>query len=148
MYGKRGYVLLLGCLLASLAACERQTSGTAMQVLQAEAACNPIQKACEARGGPVVLSLRLDPSAQALKPFRVTVSVHGMAPDTVTADFNMPGMDMGRNRYQLERGGGGDWIANVILPVCTSGRNDWEAVVSAVRSSAGARASFPFHIGG
>lgn len=140
--------LLLGCLLASLTACERQTSGMAAQVLQADAACNPIQVTCEAREGPIVLSLRLDPSAQALKPFRITVSVHGMAPDTVTADFNMPRMDMGRNRYQLGRGDGGNWIANVILPVCASGRNDWEAVVSAVHSGAGVRASFPFHIGG
>ena len=96
----------------------------------------------------MVVSLRLDASAQALKPFRVTVSVEGTVPDTVTADFNMPGMDMGRNRYQLERDGGGDWIANVILPVCASGRNDWRAVVSAVRSGSGARAIFPFHIGG
>jgi hypothetical protein len=140
--------LLLGCLLGSLAACERQTSSTPVQVLQPDAACNPVKKVCEARGGPVALGLRLDASAQALKPFRVTVSVHGMVPDSVTADFNMPGMDMGRNRYQLERGGGDNWIANVILPVCASGRNDWEAVVSAVRGDAGARAIFPFHIGG
>ncbi|MCA1979681.1 MAG: hypothetical protein LDL19_10650 [Thiobacillus sp.] len=42
----------------------------------------------------------------------------------VSAEFQMVGMDMGFNRYDLH-GRDGAYSARVTLPVCVSGRHDW-----------------------
>lgn len=43
---------------------------------------------------------------------------------TISAEFQMVGMDMGFNRYDL-RPKGSAHSARVTLPVCVSGRHDW-----------------------
>ena len=49
------------------------------------------------------------------------------APDVgqVTADFAMQGMDMGPNRYVLQRTADGAWHGKIVLPVCVSGVSNW-----------------------
>ncbi len=42
----------------------------------------------------------------------------------VSAEFQMVGMDMGFNRYDL-RPKNGTFAARITLPVCVSGRRDW-----------------------
>ena len=44
----------------------------------------------------------------------------------------MKGMDMGWNRYRLNKDAAGYWNAEVTLPVCVSGRSDWVADFDAV----------------
>lgn len=58
-----------------------------------------------------------------LKPFELKV----IAPDAdqVSADFTMQGMDMGSNRYVLQRNADGAWQGRVVLPVCVSGTSNW-----------------------
>lgn len=43
----------------------------------------------------------------------------------ISAEFQMTGMDMGFNRYDLRPAGDGAFASNVTLPVCISGRHDW-----------------------
>ncbi|MDP3419634.1 MAG: hypothetical protein Q8S10_01830 [Thiobacillus sp.] len=43
----------------------------------------------------------------------------------ISAEFQMVGMDMGFNRYDLRPAGDGAFASNVTLPVCISGRHDW-----------------------
>ena len=43
----------------------------------------------------------------------------------ISAEFQMAGMDMGFNRYDLRPAGDGAFASNVTLPVCISGRHDW-----------------------
>lgn len=43
----------------------------------------------------------------------------------VRAEFQMNGMEMGFNRYDLNPAGNGVFVSGVTLPVCVSGRRDW-----------------------
>lgn len=43
----------------------------------------------------------------------------------ISAEFQMTGMDMGFNRYDLRPAGDGAFASNVTLPVCIGGRHDW-----------------------
>ncbi|MGV6818539.1 MAG: hypothetical protein ACWA44_14895 [Thiotrichales bacterium] len=60
-----------------------------------------------------------------LKPAEVTVTASDLIP--VRVDFEMIGMDMGDNHFSFTRSGENSWKAEVILPVCSMGRNDWLA---------------------
>lgn len=58
-----------------------------------------------------------------LKRFELVVKAPGAG--QVSADFAMQGMDMGPNRYVLQRAADGAWHGNVVLPVCVSGVSNW-----------------------
>jgi hypothetical protein len=53
----------------------------------------------------------------------------GSAPPSV--DLSMAGMEMGRNRVDLSRGADGRYRGTGVIVRCPSGRNDWEATVTA-----------------
>lgn len=57
-----------------------------------------------------------------LVPFELSVRAPGAT--RVSAEFQMNGMEMGFNRYDLRPGVGG-FVSKVTLPVCVSGRRDW-----------------------
>ena len=40
-------------------------------------------------------------------------------------EFAMAGMDMGSARFPLRQVGDGRWQADIMLPVCVTGRQDW-----------------------
>ena len=66
--------------------------------------------------------------------------VEALGARRVSAEFQMVGMDMGFNRYDLKPSGDGTYIAQVTLPVCVSGRRDWMLFLELD----GARYAFPF----
>lgn len=53
------------------------------------------------------------------------LSVHAVGATRVRAEFQMTGMDMGFNRYDLQPSGDDLFVSRVTLPVCISGRHDW-----------------------
>ena len=53
------------------------------------------------------------------------LSVRAADARRVSAEFQMVGMDMGFNRYDLRPTADSAWAARVTLPVCVSGRRDW-----------------------
>lgn len=62
---------------------------------------------------------------ETLKPFQLTLSHPEVK--KVSVSFQMAGMDMGFNRYDLKQSQTGNWTARIMLPVCTASRADWIA---------------------
>jgi hypothetical protein len=73
------------------------------------------------RGTP--LEVRFSAPPAPLEAFVLSVRAPGAA--RISAEFQMVGMDMGFNRYDLRRGPDGSWASSVTLPVCVSGQRDW-----------------------
>ena len=73
------------------------------------------------RGTPA--SVRFSTHPAPLEAFELKVAAPGAA--RVSAEFQMVGMDMGFNRYDLRPAGEGTFASKVTLPVCVSGRRDW-----------------------
>jgi len=92
------------------------------------------------------IRLRLGPGVKAMQPFPVHVEVAEAA--AVEVRFEMPGMNMGENRYRLRQTPAGSWEGRAVLPICLSGRSDWVARVE-LRDRDGHRyeAVFPFRLG-
>jgi hypothetical protein len=73
-----------------------------------------------------------------LEPFGLSARATGAS--RISAEFQMVGMDMGFNRYDLRATGDGAFAATVTLPVCVSGRRDWVLYLDVD----GARYALPF----
>ena len=58
-----------------------------------------------------------------LGAFQLSVRAPGIT--RIHAEFQMNGMEMGFNRYDLRPAGTRMFAAKVTLPVCVSGRHDW-----------------------
>jgi hypothetical protein len=73
------------------------------------------------RGAPASVRFLAQPIA--LEAFGLSVS----APNAhkISAEFQMVGMDMGFNRYDLRAAPPGEFSALIRLPICVSGRRDW-----------------------
>lgn len=91
---------------------------------QAIACENPLA-GCAFMHGGMPATLRFSTQPEALRPFALSVSAPGLR--KVSASFQMAGMDMGFNRYDLRQDAAGNWTASVTLPVCTVSRVDWIA---------------------
>ncbi|MGC0151816.1 hypothetical protein ACPRNU_05095 [Chromobacterium vaccinii] len=71
--------------------------------------------------------LRFETAPAHGQPF--VMRLDGAAAETApTADFTMPQMDMGFNRYTFVREGAG-WRATATLPMCVSGSRRWQVEV-------------------
>lgn len=103
---------------------------------------------------PTALSCRPDLQPCALPgggQVRFTTPVHNGAPFVIhlehasklapEAEFSMPGMDMGFNRYRFVADGA-NWSAKVTLPVCATGGRDW---LMMLELNGQQRVQLPFH---
>jgi hypothetical protein len=79
------------------------------------------------------LHVRFDRQPRPMQAFRIQVALPNVR--EVHARFSMRGMEMGLNRYRLLSDGPGRWHAEVMLPACIQGRNDWSLVLEANGSS-------------
>lgn len=68
--------------------------------------------------------LRFSARPVPLQAFELRLEAPGAARARASAEFQMAGMDMGFNRYDL-RPAGDALAARVTLPVCVSGSRDW-----------------------
>jgi len=85
-------------------------------------ACSDPVAGCgfEHDGAPV--QLRFSRLPIPLEAFQL--DVRSVSAERISAEFQMQGMEMGFNRYDLSPTPGG-FKAQVTLPVCVSGRHDW-----------------------
>jgi hypothetical protein len=85
--------------------------------------CSDLLAGCQFshRGAAVTARFSLHPAP--LEPFDLTVEASGSR--RISAEFQMVGMDMGFNRYDLRPTGNDIFASKVTLPVCVSGRRDW-----------------------
>jgi hypothetical protein len=125
-----------------------------VQQLAAEPDCQPVDRWCHAGRGRVELALHLGGPVTPLTVFPVKLGIEGLDPagiDAVTITFEMQGMDMGLNRFELEPvsgpGNGVRYRGKAMLPVCVSGRVDWRARVSVATPMGLYRAVFDFTTG-
>jgi hypothetical protein len=119
-------------------------------VLHVEQDCDSARQACLARGDDLEIELRLGPQLRPLEPFSAQLrALRGdlNAQARIDVKFQMRGMDMGLNRYRLGRDADGDWRARAVLPVCTTGRSDWYAMVEIVQDGRRWVAEMPFAVG-
>lgn len=93
--------------------------------------CNLNQAACTATlpgGGRLRLAFEPRPIPVAA-PISASVELEGGAAESVAIDFAGIGMNMGLNRPALAAAGNGRFAAQVTLPVCVTGRMEWQATV-------------------
>ncbi len=94
---------------------------------------------CRVRFGDQVAQVRFLSNPVPLQPFELTVQASGA--ERMAANFAMQGMDMGPNRYVLERSADGLWHGKIILPVCVSGTSSW---IMTLELDDGKRVQIPF----
>jgi hypothetical protein len=75
------------------------------------------------KGLPAYLQFSAQP--EALRPFVLSLAHPNLQKASVS--FQMSGMNMGFNLYELRPAADGRWTAKVTLPVCTVSRMDWIA---------------------
>lgn len=117
--------------------------------LRVAAGCDSAQQACVASGKDLEFEVRLGPPVRPMEAFEIRL--HGLrdtlaAEAQISVEFQMRGMDMGLNRYRLERAADGDWRGRATLPVCTTGRSDWLARVDVVQHGRRWMAEMPFEV--
>lgn len=99
--------------ILSVAACERSVD----QVT----ACR-LERGCSVNLDGQIISVRSDVAPQAARAF--ALQVEAAQAEEISAQFEMRGMSMATPNYVLRRRGS-RFEANVILPMCVSGRSDW-----------------------
>lgn len=73
----------------------------------------------------VLANLHFSSQPESLRPFVITLASLNLRKASVS--FQMTGMNMGFNRYDLKPDSSGRWTASITLPVCTVSRVDWIA---------------------
>lgn len=85
--------------------------------------CQPHQRACPFAQGATLQLLGVDKHNT---PFRIRVHNAPTQTQAISASFSMRDMDMGFNRFDLQKQVDGTWqLDNVRLPFCTANRHDW-----------------------
>jgi hypothetical protein len=87
--------------------------------------CSDPVAGCTFEHNGILANLRFSTQPQALRPFVLSLSSPNLR--KASASFQMAGMDMGFNLYELRPGPDGRWTASITLPVCTVNRVDWIA---------------------
>ncbi|HUW49627.1 MAG TPA: hypothetical protein VMV75_01280 [Sulfuricella sp.] len=85
--------------------------------------CTDPVKGCQVPLREGAAEVRFMSAPSPLKPFELMVKAPGAR--QIVADFAMQDMNMGRNRYALQRMADGAWHGNIVLPVCVSGSSRW-----------------------
>ena len=86
--------------------------------------CNILHESCLIHDNEVEYTIFFKGEPSPLTAFSVQLLTEKFQPSTVKVAFEMEGMNMGSNLYSLKNNGEA-WSADVLLPVCSLGRNDW-----------------------
>ncbi|HEY9199615.1 MAG TPA: hypothetical protein VIR60_09625 [Gammaproteobacteria bacterium] len=117
--------------------------------LTVDADCDSARQTCSARAADLEIELRLGPPVRPMEAFEIRLqgSPEALADAAqITLEFQMRDMDMGLNRYRLERAADGVWRGRAILPMCVSGRSDWLAKVEIDQDGRRWTAELPFTV--
>ena len=113
--------------------------------------CKTLTIGCKAKLENTEIEIKFPGNIIFLKRFPIEVSVpalekHGV--DKVVVDFQMVGMNMGLNIYQLKQSDKDKslWTGTGVLPVCTTGRSDWQAIVSFKEGDEVKKIAFQFEV--
>ena len=126
-----GIALALACLAVVGYKLAPQPRGDAGLVVDAPASCDLNVRRCAVdlpAGGRVELSISPQP-IPVVKPLQIDVRVTDINVHRVELDFSGRTMDMGPNRTLLAAVGEGIYRGSAMLPVCVTGRMDWQATL-------------------
>ncbi len=88
--------------------------------------CDLLKSECEFRQLDNNFKIQFTGRPSPLVPFIVQLKADTEQPDAVKISFEMEAMDMGYAVYQMRYEPLTEvWRANVILPICSTGRIDW-----------------------
>ncbi|MFO7542691.1 MAG: hypothetical protein R6W97_07785 [Thiobacillus sp.] len=88
-----------------------------------EVACADPLAGCTFTHRGAAASVRFSVQPAPLEAFEIRAAAPGVS--RLSAEFQMVGMDMGFNRYDLRPTPDGAFATQVTLPACVSGRRDW-----------------------
>lgn len=113
-----------------------------------ETACRESRTACRATHPQLGdIALRFPEGAYYMQRFEAELTLAKATElDGVTLDLQMSGMDMGRNRFWLSPAGEGIWRGELLLPICVTGRVDWQVRVQLDRDERRYEAVFPLNV--
>ena len=107
----------------------KHDSGTAITLSVIES-CDLGRQSCTAKLKNKSVTLTLQQPVRYLQKIELMLVVDGFETGEITkvlVDFSMPGMQMGINRFTLKRANIETvWQGMAIIPVCVSGRKDWQ----------------------
>lgn len=109
--------------------------------------CDISSQSCSVNEATVQYTIHFEGKPSPLKPFKVVLDTQQVFTDAPVISFEMEGMDMGFNQYSLKRTqltGVIRYQAEVVLPVCSLGRNDWLMVLNLQTKESRHRAMFRF----
>lgn len=113
-------------------------------VVQADPGCDLQRSACSVAlpaGGQMTLDLGSRP-VPLVKPFKFEVRLQDATVDRVDIDFAGVEMNMGLNRSPLTAVTSQRFVGEATLPVCITGRMEWQATV--LMAQGGQRIAVPF----
>lgn len=120
------------------------TPDLSQSVLLAEAEdCDLTRQGCSAGG----YQLEFERPVKPLTRLKVRL-VSKYQIDSAVLYLEMKDMDMGINRFMFRQEGQGAWEADMIIPVCATGRRDWLASVVILGDGKHQRVVFPFTVEG
>ena len=94
--------------------------------------CQPTMSNCLSPIGDGKLQWSVEQSIQYLKPFMNKIELTNIQVrdvQQISIEFVMQGMQMAVNRSIFKRQASGLWQAQSVLPICVSGRKDWQAII-------------------
>ena len=95
-----------------------------------EVDCDLTQRECTTVLDNKKLNLRFSKPVKYLEKINIELELTGFAEETpkkVLVDFTMQGMQMGLSRFELRKAPENNvWRGFAILPICVSGRKDWQ----------------------
>ena len=86
--------------------------------------CDPSHGKCQLNFDGQSVSFAFTGTPSPLTPFGVELIAKQSMIENASVSFEMQGMDMGYHQHVLTRQQD-SWSAQLILPVCSLGRNDW-----------------------
>lgn len=98
-----------------------QDKNDGFNVVEKNYTCNLVKEICEIENN---ITLQFQGDVSALTPFLILVKVGSVQPENIKLVFEMEGMEMGFNKYNLIKKLN-NWQIETILPICSLGRNDW-----------------------
>jgi len=89
--------------------------------------CDLVNSECEFVSDNKTVTLKFEGTVRTLQRFKLKTKSYNFNNDIlfISATFSMKSMDMGSNTFKLQKLDSTQWDSDILLPICTSKRSDW-----------------------
>ena len=110
--------------------------------------CTDYISGCKASINEKEIEMKFPEGIVFLERFPVEVKLTRIQAKKITVEFDMVAMDMGQNFYQLQQINKNitTWTGKGVLPVCTTGRTDWQSIISIEQENEIQKIAFQFSV--